>query len=116
MDTARKKWSPPSKKKFEFPQVNSFELTTTTAMINGHKFPLAFDGGATQSVLPFRLVEKYEIPFTSSNIQCGLGNGTKGTIIGFTDKLETIIHGSVTYIRYMILPRHNVLIGEDWIN
>jgi hypothetical protein len=61
-------------------------------------------------------VEKYEIPFTSSNIQCGLGNGTKGTIIGFTDKLETIIHGSVTYLRYMILPRHNVLIGVDWFN
>ena len=101
---------------FEFPQVNSFELTTTTATINGHKFPLAFDGGATQSVLPFRLVEKYKIPFTPSNIQCGLGNGTKGTIIGFTDKIETIIHGSVTYLRYMILPRHNVLIGVDWFN
>ena len=100
----------------DFPQVNSFELTTTTATINGHKFPLAFDGGATQSVLPFRLVEKYKIPFHPTEIHCGLGNGTKTQILGVTDKIETIIHGSITYIKFLILPRHNVLIGVDWFN
>ena len=33
-----------------------------------------------------------------------------------TESLKTIIHGSICDIEYIILPRHNVLLGLDWFN
>ena len=100
------------------PEVNSidYEFVTTKALINDNMVEVLFDTGAKQSVIAYDTVKKYNLPYSKSNETCYLGNGALDTIYGITEPLRVIIHGSICEMEFMILPRHNTLIGLDWFN
>ena len=100
------------------PQIKSIEinnkLISTTVLINKIELEAIFDTGATQSVIPLEIVQKYKIPFNKSDITCHFGDGETRSIIGITEKLEVIVHGSYTTLEFLILPRKTTLLGYDW--
>ena len=97
--------------------VSSGELErypVTTALINGVEVEVIFDGGAKQSVLPIETVKKAKIPIIKDS-KCRLANGEVDTCLD-TDKTTIILHGTITELSFIALPRKNVLLGLDWLN
>ena len=90
------------------------KLMNTTALINRIEMDVIFDSGATQSVIPFEIIKKHGIPYNKSNITCQLGDGESIEVIGITQKLEVIVHGSYAILEFIILPRRSILLGYDW--
>ena len=103
-------------RKSEINTLDVYEFVTTTALINDNFVEVLFDTGAKQSVIAFETVKKYKIPYHKSDFTCSLGNGSIDTIYGITEPLRVIIHGSICEMDFIILPRHNTLIGLDWFN
>ena len=91
-------------------------LMCSTALINGIEVPILFDTGASQSVIPLEIVQQYKLPYYTSNITCNFGNNSKQENVPITNPLEVIIHDTVVQLEFLVLPRHNVLIGCDWLN
>ena len=89
-------------------------LPTATAIIHGSEMQVIFDTGASQSVMGLRLVERFNIPYQKTNEKCKLGNNESIEIIGITNTIEVIVFGSICKLKFLILPRHNVLLGCDW--
>ena len=92
------------------------DFLTTTAIIDGNDVEVMFDTGAKMSVIAYQVVKKFNIPFHKTNQQCSLGNGSIDRIIGITEPVHVILKGSICEMEFMILPRHNTLLGIDWFN
>ena len=96
--------------------VETNEFLTTIALIHDQETEVLFDTGAKMSVISYNTVKKNNIPFHKTNQQCSLGNGATDRIIGVTEFIRVIVHGSICEMEFMILPRHNTLLGIDWFN
>jgi hypothetical protein len=95
-------------------QTSKTSLPTATALIYGSQTQVIFDTGASQSVIALNFVEKYKIPYQISNEKCKLGNNVTIPIIGITQSVEVIVYGTICKLKFLILPRNNVLLGCDW--
>jgi len=90
-------------------QTSKTSLPTATALIYGSQTQVIFDTGASQSVIALNFVEKYKIPYQISNEKCKLGNNVTIPIIGITQSVEVIVYGTICKLKFLILPRNNVL-------
>lgn len=53
------------------------QLITGDALINKIEFQVIFDCAASQSIIPYTYVQKYDLPYKGSNQTCNLVNGSK---------------------------------------
>jgi hypothetical protein len=71
-----------------------------------------FDTGASQSVIALNFVDRYKITYKISNIKRKLRNNVSIPVIGITH--SNIVFGTICKLKFLILPRNNVLSGCDW--
>jgi hypothetical protein len=91
------------------------EFLTATTYVDGIQVEAHIDSCARRSVIPLNHVEKYGLSYKKTNAQCQLGDGSKIVIHGFTEKLHVEVHNVTQMISFIILDRHNMLLGVDWI-
>ena len=91
-------------------------LMCSTGTINGIEVPILFDTGASQSVIPLDIVQRYKLPHYNSNITCNFGNNSKQENVPITNPIEVVIFDTIVKLEFLVLPRHNILIGCDWMN
>ena len=89
-------------------------LPIATAIIHGREMQAIFDSGATQSVIGLRHIQENKIPFKPSKDKCKLGNSASVDILGITEAIEVTVFGTIWKLKFLILPRYNVLLGCDW--
>jgi hypothetical protein len=73
-----------------------------------------FDTGASQSVIALNFVDRYKITYKISNIKRKLRNNVSIPVIGITHSSGFIVFGTICKLKFLILPRNNVLSGCDW--
>ena len=84
------------------------------ALINNQEIEVIFDTGATESVMPFEMVKRYNIPYKDTDIWCNMGSGHNIKVLGITEKLNVMVYGSHCILQFMIFDRRNCLLGFDW--
>ena len=86
-----------------------------TGSINSENIEIVFDSGCFKSVIPQSLVKKSRlesIPYRN----CGfVANDVKIDIFGATVNTPFRYKNTFTNMSYIILPRHNILLGMDWL-
>ena len=85
-----------------------------TALINNIEAEIIIDCGAKQSVLPVSLVRRYKFPILKEQ-NCILANGSIDQC-SETDNIDIVVHGTITRMKFLALPRSIVLLGLDWLN
>ena len=89
---------------------------TSIARVNDIEIPIVIDTGASQSVIPYSMVEKHKFPYYRSNITCKFGNNSKQENVLVTYPLDVVLFDTLVQLEFIILPRHNILLGCDWLN
>ena len=79
-----------------------------------HDIDLLFDTGCIQSVIPQDFVEKHKIPYDKCQGFGFVANNIKISIIGITHPIPFYYFDTCTTMKFIILPRHNILVGMDW--
>ena len=83
--------------------------------INLEDIDIVFDSGCFKSVIPQSLVENLDlecIPYKN----CGfVANNVKIDIFGATINTPFKYKNTFTNMSFIILPRHNILLGMDWL-
>ena len=88
----------------------------TMASLNGNDFEVLIDSGADISVISYKAVKKYNIPFGNTDILLRMANDQNTKPIGITDEVILLVHGVACSMRLVILEREefHVLLGTDW--
>ena len=86
-----------------------------TGSINSENIEIVFDSGCFKSVIPQSFVNKSRLKCITYR-NCGfVANDVKIDIFGATINTPFRYKNTLTNMSFVILPRHNVLLGMDWL-
>ena len=93
--------------------VESEFLLTTTAVINNSQIEVVIDTACSRSVIPQSFVDSLKIKSFQTDITCTFGNSTQLNNCFVTEQLKISVHDNNQILKFIILPRKNILLGLD---
>ena len=95
---------------------NDIKLPGITGYVNGIKMTLAFDSGATASIMSYSTAIKNKIIIKETNLKVKLANDMVRDVYGITSKLTVDVAGITCDEEFIIIDHadHDVLLGLPW--
>ena len=95
--------------------VNSF-IPKCIGKIDGKEMKIAFDTGASSSIMSKRTAVTYGITVYESDTQIKTADERVSKAYGVTDNLQIDIEGNITYMKFVVIDHkeHDILAGIDW--
>ena len=95
--------------------VNSY-IPKCTGQIEGIDMTVAFDTGASASIMSRRTAERHNLRVHASDTQIKTADERISQVFGVTDTLKLDIQGMVTFMKFLVIDHkdHDVLVGVDW--
>jgi metal-dependent hydrolase (beta-lactamase superfamily II) len=95
------------------------KLIITDGYVNNiHLKKIAFDIGATTSIMSERIVREHNIPLNDTHIKIKVADGREAKVIGITDGLKVKIKNHKTKLKFIVISHneYDILLGLDYFN
>jgi len=95
------------------------KLMVTDGYINKiHLKKIAFDIGATTSIMSERVAKEHRIPLNDTQVKIRVADGREAKVIGITDNVQVRIKNHKTKLRFVVINHneYDVLLGLDYFN
>ncbi|RNA22523.1 hypothetical protein BpHYR1_046362 [Brachionus plicatilis] len=94
------------------------KLLTSRGLINGKHMKIAFDCGATVSIISNKMIDKHVMETIPTNKKVKIADNSVLRIDKMTKKIEVNISGHICFLEFWVIDNqeNDALPGLDWYN